>query len=141
MIHCIWIFQKRPLANSLKKWFLTLMYTYTVFPHSQQMVFFWCIQISSLSHIKKFTSCLPMPVIENFIWIEPLSRGHLPYKVTFSLSKGDLLTQVWLYLSKWRKCQNSMIFKHCCSLFIYNIPCYSYFLLYKKFKIKKKELA
>ena len=25
------------------------------------------------------------PVIENFIWIEPLLRGHLSYRVTFSL--------------------------------------------------------
>ena len=27
------------------------------------------------------------PVIENFIWIEPLSRCHLSYKVIFSLSQ------------------------------------------------------
>jgi hypothetical protein len=27
------------------------------------------------------------PVIENFIWIEPLLRGHLSYQATFSLSK------------------------------------------------------
>jgi hypothetical protein len=27
------------------------------------------------------------PVIENFIWIEPLLRGHLSYKATFSLSQ------------------------------------------------------
>jgi hypothetical protein len=33
------------------------------------------------------------PVIENFIWIEPLLRGHLSYKATFSLS------QVWRYIS------------------------------------------
>jgi len=26
------------------------------------------------------------PVIDNFIWIEPLLRGHLSYKATFSLS-------------------------------------------------------
>ena len=28
------------------------------------------------------------PVIENFIWIEPLLRGHLSYKATFSLFKS-----------------------------------------------------
>jgi hypothetical protein len=28
-----------------------------------------------------------LPVIENFIWIEPLLRGHLCYKATFSLSQ------------------------------------------------------
>jgi hypothetical protein len=33
--------------------------------------------------IKNF-SC---PVVENFIWIEPLLRGHLFYKATFSLSQ------------------------------------------------------
>jgi hypothetical protein len=38
------------------------------------------------------------PVIENFIWIELLLRGHLSYKATFSLLKGDLLLQVWLYI-------------------------------------------
>jgi hypothetical protein len=27
----------------------------------------------------------PFPVIENFIWIEPLLRGHLSYKATFVL--------------------------------------------------------
>ena len=27
------------------------------------------------------------PVMENFIWIEPLLRGHLTYKATFSLSQ------------------------------------------------------
>ena len=27
------------------------------------------------------------PVIEHFIWIEPFIRGHLSYKVTFSLSQ------------------------------------------------------
>jgi hypothetical protein len=38
------------------------------------------------------------PVIENFIWIEPLLRGHLCYKATFLCSKGDLLIQLWLYI-------------------------------------------
>ena len=27
------------------------------------------------------------PVIDNFIWIEPLLRGHLSYRATFSLSQ------------------------------------------------------
>ena len=27
------------------------------------------------------------PVIENFIWIEPLLRGHLSYKASFSVSQ------------------------------------------------------
>ena len=38
------------------------------------------------------------PVIENFIWIVPLLRGHLSYKSTFSLSQSDLLIQVSLYI-------------------------------------------
>jgi len=32
----------------------------------------------------QYFSCF---VIENFIWIEPVLRGHLSYKATFSLSK------------------------------------------------------
>jgi hypothetical protein len=36
-------------------------------------------------------------VIDNFIWIELLLRGHLYYKDTLSFPKGDLLIQVWLY--------------------------------------------
>ena len=32
-------------------------------------------------------SPFPWPVIENFIWIEPLLRCHLSYKATFSLSQ------------------------------------------------------
>jgi hypothetical protein len=31
------------------------------------------------------------PVIENFKWITPLSRGHLSYKATFSLSLSKVL--------------------------------------------------
>jgi hypothetical protein len=41
------------------------------------------------------------PVIEKFICIEPLLRGHTSYKATFSCLKGDLLIQVWLYMSCW----------------------------------------
>ena len=41
-------------------------------------------------HLYKAVSCnkrspFSYPDIENFIWIEPLLRGHLSYKVTFSL--------------------------------------------------------
>ena len=44
------------------------------------------------------------PVIENFIWIEPLLRGHLYSKVTFSLSQlwplntGLTISFYWLHL-------------------------------------------
>ena len=34
------------------------------------------------------------PLIENFIWIEPLLRGHLSYKVIFICPKSNLLIQV-----------------------------------------------
>ena len=36
------------------------------------------------------------PVIENFISIEPLLRGHLFKRPLFLCHKGDLLIQVWL---------------------------------------------
>ena len=32
-------------------------------------------------------SPFPCPVIDNFIWIEPLLRGHLSYVATFSLTQ------------------------------------------------------
>ena len=35
------------------------------------------------------------PIIENFMWIEPLLGGHLFYKTNFLCPKGDLLIQVW----------------------------------------------
>ena len=34
------------------------------------------------------------PVVDNFIWIEPLLRGHLSNKATFLCLKGVLLIQV-----------------------------------------------
>jgi hypothetical protein len=45
-------------------------------------------------------SDLSCPVIESFIWIEPVLREHLSYKATFSFfcPKNDLLIQVWLYV-------------------------------------------
>jgi hypothetical protein len=36
------------------------------------------------------------PVIEIFIWIQPLLIGHLSYNATFLCPKGDLLIQGWL---------------------------------------------
>ena len=36
---------------------------------------------------------IDLSFIENVIWVEPLLRGHLSYKVG---PKDDLLTQVWL---------------------------------------------
>ena len=49
--------------------------------------------LSSHLYLKVTFSC---PVIVNLIWIEPLLRGHLSYKATISLPKGELLKQVWL---------------------------------------------
>ena len=43
-------------------------------------------------------SPLSCPLIQHFIWIEPLLRGHLFYMATFICFKGDLLIQVWLYM-------------------------------------------
>ena len=53
------------------------------------------LKLSPIFKCRLFLSCLA--VIENFIWIEPLLRGHLSYKATFSLSQSDLLMQAWLY--------------------------------------------
>ena len=44
------------------------------------------------SHLYSVVACIEWspfycPVIEYFIWIEPLLRGHLSYKATFSLSQ------------------------------------------------------
>jgi hypothetical protein len=41
--------------------------------------------ITAITSIKQ--SPFSCPVIENFIWIEPLLRGHLSYKATISLSQ------------------------------------------------------
>ena len=39
------------------------------------------------------------PIIEIFIWIEPLLRGHLSYKRPHILCpKGDISIQGWLYM-------------------------------------------
>ena len=45
-------------------------------------------KVSIFSTVKSPFSC---PVIENFVWIEPLLRGHLSYKATFYLSHRWLL--------------------------------------------------
>jgi hypothetical protein len=39
---------------------------------------------------------LSCPVIEHFIWIDPLLRSHLSERAIFLCPKGDLLTKVWL---------------------------------------------
>ena len=42
------------------------------------------------------------PVIEHFIWIEPLLRGHLSYKATFMLSqRWPLNTGLTVYIYIW----------------------------------------
>jgi hypothetical protein len=44
-------------------------------------------------------STFSSPVIENFIWIDPLLRGHLSYKANFSLSQWwPLNTGLTVYL-------------------------------------------
>jgi hypothetical protein len=50
------------------------------------------------------------PVIEKFIWIEPLLRGHLSLKTLLLCPKGDLLIQVWLYLLFLELCFKNKIF-------------------------------
>ena len=54
-------------------------------------------------------SLFSCPIIENFIWIDPLLRGHLSYKATFSLSQRWLLntglttTTCYKFLDIWKK--------------------------------------
>ena len=67
---------------------------------------YWLIQYSSLfkgslvdcKNKNKQGFCIKRslfscPVIEHFIWIEPLLRGHLSYKATFSLHNNKLIRQ------------------------------------------------
>jgi hypothetical protein len=73
-------------------------------------------------HIQSNMLIFPCPIIENFIWIEPLLRGHLYYKATLSLS---FLIQIWLYFPfmfktnmfhitlALRRFKLSLIAKHC----------------------------
>jgi hypothetical protein len=45
------------------------------------------------------------PFIENFIWIEPLLRGHLSYKATFSVSqRWSLNTGLAVYIFSINDC-------------------------------------
>ena len=42
------------------------------------------------------------PIITFFIWVEPLLRGHLSYKATFSWSHGwPLNTGLSVYINSW----------------------------------------
>jgi hypothetical protein len=41
--------------------------------------------LNKQSPVLKGLLFFPCPVIENFIWIEPLLRGHMSYKTTFFL--------------------------------------------------------
>jgi hypothetical protein len=53
--------------------------------------------VHAVTSIKRSTfSC---PIIENSIWIEPLLRGHLSYKISIFCPRGDPLTQAWLWIT------------------------------------------
>ena len=48
------------------------------------------------TYVRTYYSC---PVLENFIWIKPLLRGHLSYKAIFSLSqRWPLNTDLIVYI-------------------------------------------
>jgi len=77
---------------------------------------------SSLLSSHLYFSC---PFIENFIWIEPLLRGHLSYKATFSLSqRWPLNTGLTLHLKRDIKHCNynnlSLLSKSYVILFVFN---------------------
>jgi hypothetical protein len=54
--------------------------------------------VTSIKQSPEFKATFSCPVIKDFIWIEPLLRGHLSYKVTFYLSqKWPLNTGLTVY--------------------------------------------
>jgi hypothetical protein len=56
----------------------------------------WTHTIDTLQH---HSLSLTSSVLDNFIWIEPLFRGHLHYKVPFSLSpRWPLNTGLTIYI-------------------------------------------
>jgi hypothetical protein len=68
------------------------------------------VVIVSVKYTLKWVTCIKRshfscPLIENFIWIEPLLRGHLSLKTTLSLSqrwpRNTDLTVSYIDLSTW----------------------------------------
>ena len=71
----------RLLCSIICLWFLFLLVLYN---------FFYIKPAHAVTSIKQppvLKGHLFLAVIENFIWSEPLLRGHLSYNVTFSLSQ------------------------------------------------------
>ena len=65
--------------------FLTI-YIYCIYIyHSVLYIIYTVKHVLAVTCIKR--SPFSCPLIDNFIWIEPLLRGHLSYKVTFSWSQ------------------------------------------------------
>ena len=86
-------------TNVLLSWFSTLKCYYMSHDIHIFLIFLCEIQ-SNLPIVVTFIKRTPFncPVIENFIWIKPLLRGHLSWKTFFFLRLHfDLLIQVWLY--------------------------------------------
>jgi hypothetical protein len=98
---------------SMNLWFLYVIFHYTV-EHAHAVT---CIKRSPFS----------CPVIEHFIWIEPLLRGHLSYKAILSLSQmwslntgltmilmstGKLYRDQSWYLSLMSSINNSLRFRY-----------------------------
>jgi len=69
------------------------------------------------------------PVIENFIWIEPLFRGHLSYSTSFSLSdKWPLNTGLTIIVTIWTDIFEELLSFY--DFFILNGICHDYLLPY-----------
>jgi hypothetical protein len=67
------------------------------------------------------------PIIENFIWIESLLRGHLSYKAIFLCPKGDLLMYNRVpWDKKTERVYDTLIF------FLFLFILLSFFLMLKK---------
>ena len=60
------------------------IYSISMYVQQQSSLFVWLPLLSTYLYLKVTHSC---PVIEIWIWIEPLVKGHLSYMSTFSLSQ------------------------------------------------------
>ena len=70
----------------------TLLYSTMIFQFQHIFNIYMYSQTCPCGNLYQAVTCIERspfscPVIENFIWIEPLLKGHLSYKTTFTLSQ------------------------------------------------------
>ena len=86
-----WKISDQSLSNHHQRMTTQTLYIF-VFQHiGFVMIFSIYSKTCRWGHLYWAATCIkrspPPPVIENFIWIEPLLRGHLSQKATVSLSQ------------------------------------------------------